>query len=240
MSHRGHEWFDVAEVEVNSRCNRTCAYCPNATEGFAGRETRMSDALFKRIIGMLGEIDFSGRLSFHRFNEPLLRKDLAALVAAARRKIPSAFIVIYTNGDLLSGERYQELIEAGVDNFLVTRHDSDEFPERPFQFVQHPSNFALSGRGGIVSSSAEPLVLPCYAPSEMMIVRTNGDVVLCHEDARADTVLGSLAHEGLAQVWFSERALKLRKLLRQGDRFAAGGPCTLCDCRLHPLPGGAI
>jgi 2-deoxy-scyllo-inosamine dehydrogenase (SAM-dependent) len=240
MTHRRHEWFDVAELEVNSRCNRACGYCPNATEGFVGRETRMSDALFKRIIGMLGEICFSGRLSFHRFNEPLLRKDLAAIVAVARRELPLAFIVIYTNGDLLNDERYQELIAAGVDNFLVTRHDSDDFPERPFQFVQHPSNFALSGRGGIVSRAAKSLTLPCYAPSEMMIVRTNGDVVLCHEDALAETVLGNLVDESLEEVWSSERALELRSQLRQGDRARAGGPCALCDCRLHPLPGGAI
>jgi GTP 3',8-cyclase len=240
MIRREQGWFDVAELEVNSRCNRACVYCPNAAQDFAGRETRMSDALFKRIIGMLGEIRFSGRLSFHRFNEPLIRKDLATLVAAARRELPLAFIVIYTNGDLLSGERYQELIHAGVDNFLVTRHDSDDFPERPFQFVQHPSNFALSGRGGIVSRAAEPLNLPCYAPTEMLIVRANGDAVLCHEDARADVVLGNLMTESLTQVWHSKRALELRRLLRRGDRAAAGGPCALCDCRLHPLLGGAI
>ena len=132
------------------------------------------------------------------------------------------------------------LLDAGVDKFLVTRHDFDEFPERPFQFVQHPSNFALSGRGGIVSNAPDSLTLPCYAPSEMMIVRANGDVTLCHEDALGEVVLGNLERESLECVWFSERARKLRALLEQGHRAVAGGPCTFCDCRLHPLRGGAI
>jgi 2-deoxy-scyllo-inosamine dehydrogenase (SAM-dependent) len=233
-------WFDVAELEVNSRCNRACSYCPNGTTGFAGRETRMPDDLFERVVDMLASIEFSGRLSFHRFNEPLLRKDLARLVAVARMKLPAAFIVVYTNGDLLDDARYEQLLEAGVDSFLVTQHDSEWFPQRPFQFVQHPSNFRQSGRGGTVSRAQEPLTLPCYAPSEMIIVRWNGDVVLCHEDARAEKILGNLARQSLQQVWFSAHAIELRNLLKDGRRSAAGSLCASCDCRLHPLGGGAI
>lgn len=233
-------WFDVVELEVNTRCNRSCSYCPNSVDGFMRSESRMSTELFERIVSMLSDIAFSGRLSLHRYNEPLLRKDLAKLVATARTAVPGAFIVIYTNGDLLDDARYRQLLDAGVDKFLVTRHDFDEFPERPFQFVQHPSNFALSGRGGIVSNAPDSLTLPCYAPSEMMIVRANGDVTLCHEDALGEVVLGNLERESLECVWFSERARKLRALLEQGHRAVAGGPCTFCDCRLHPLRGGAI
>lgn len=233
-------WFDVIELEINTRCNRACTYCPNSTSDFMGGELRMSAGLYERILSMLGNIGFSGRLSFHRFNEPLLRKDLAKLIAQARRIVPNAFIVIYTNGDLLDNRRYRELLQAGVDRFLVTRHDYDDFPARPFQFVQHPSNFALSGRGGTVSRATATLMLPCFAPSEMMIVRVNGDVTLCHEDARNEVVLGNLERDSIEQVWFSERVHWLRSLLERGQRAAAGGPCTFCDCRLHPLPGGAI
>jgi GTP 3',8-cyclase len=232
--------LQVVELEVNRRCNRTCHYCPNGRDSFRDAETRMPSALFERIVGMLSEVAFSGRLSFHRFNEPLLRKDLASLVIIARKVLPNAFIVVYTNGDLLNDRRYDELLNAGVDHFLVTRHDFDDFPKRRFQFVQHPSNFARSGRGGIVSRAPSSLSLPCYAPSEMMIVRVNGDVVLCHEDALAEVILGNLDKASLEEVWNSKRACELRALLKQGRRATAGGPCAFCDCRLHPLPGGAI
>ena len=172
--------------------------------------------------------------------EPLLRKDLAGLVSLARLRLPRAYLVLYTNGDLLDDARHAALLEAGIDHFLVTRHGWDSFPERAFQSVQHPNNFALSGRGGTVAEAPAPLDLPCFGPSEMMIVTVTGDVVLCHEDADRRNVMGNLAKQSLADVWLCERFRSLRAHLEGGNRSLAGGICRLCDNRLYPLPGGAI
>jgi cyclic pyranopterin phosphate synthase len=233
-------WPSVVEIEVNSRCNRRCVYCPNSVPGFASTEQHMSAELFERVILELGEIEFSGRLSFHFFNEPLLRRDLESLIAWARPRLPLAYFVIYTNGDLLTESRYSALLEAGVDHFLVTRHDFDAFQERPFQFVQHPHNFTLSGRGGTVAHSAEPLEIGCFAPMEMLNVAVNGDVVLCHEDAEKHHVMGRFTTQTLHEIWFGEPFEAFRRPLEQGDRSGAGAICRRCDNRLYPVPGSAI
>lgn len=237
---QSQHWPSVVEIEVNSRCNRQCVYCPNSLPDLRSADRFMSTELFEKIIIELAQIEFSGRLSFHFFNEPLIRRDLEELVAWARPKLSLAYFVLYTNGDLLSEPRYASLLEAGLDHFLVTRHDFDAYPERPFQFVQLPNNFTLSGRGGTIAHSDEPLDIACFAPSEMLIVTVNGDVVLCHEDAERNHVMGSFALQTLPEIWFGERFLLFRKSLEKGERANAGSMCQQCDNRLYPLPGAAI
>lgn len=230
----------VVEIEVNSRCNRRCGYCPNSLPELPAVDNFMEVELFEKIVGDLGRAGFSGRLSFHFFNEPLVRRDLEALVASARKRLPWAYLLLYTNGDLLDDGRHAALLEAGIDQFLVTRHDFDEYPERAFQYVQHPSNFTLSGRGGTVARSEEPLDIACFGPSEMMIVTVNGDVVLCHEDAERRHVMGTFRTQTLEEIWFSDRFLVFREPLERGDRAGAGPMCGACDNRLYPVPGAAI
>src|SRR5438132_14121294 len=94
-------WPSVVEIEIGVRCNRTCFYCPNSTIGSTSSSSFMGLDLFERIIIQLSDIAFSGRLSFHFYNEPLMRKDLEVLVAIARGALPVAHLVLYTNGDLL-------------------------------------------------------------------------------------------------------------------------------------------
>ena len=233
-------WFSVVEIEVSRRCTRRCSYCPQSFEWYRGPEQRMDRALFDHIIDQVAAVDFTGRLGFHLYNEPLLRKDLAVLVAHARVRLPRAYFVLYTNGDLLDDARYTDLLEAGIDHFLVTRHDGDPFPARPFQTVQQPGDFMLSGRGGTIDRRDEPWRLACYAPSEMLMIRYSGQVVLCHEDAQSQHVMGDLRRDSLADVWFSPRFRTARRLLEAGDRTAAGGICMTCDTRLPPLPDTAI
>lgn len=233
-------WFSVVEIEVSRRCNRRCDYCPQAFDWYRGPERRMDRPLFDSIIDQVAATDFSGRLGFHLYNEPLLRKDLSVLVAHARARLPNAYLVLYTNGDLLDDDRYAELLDAGIDHFLVTRHDGGAFPTRLFQTVQRPGDFMLSGRGGAIDRMNEPWRLACHAPSEMLMIRYTGEVVLCHEDAQSRHVMGDLRRDALADVWFSHRFEAARRLLEAGDREAASGICGACDNRLHPLPDTAI
>src|SRR5581483_938051 len=186
-------WPSVVELEVGVRCNRTCVYCPNSTLGPISSSGFMEIGLFGHIIAQLAEIAFSGRLSFHFYNEPLMRKDLEHLVALARAALPFAYFVLYTNGDLLTDARYEQLLRAGIDFFVVTRHGGEPMKPRLHQRVQFPRDLDLSGRGGAVASVTAPLQRACHAPSEMLIVMVNGDVVLCHEDARREIVIGNLA-----------------------------------------------
>jgi len=233
-------WPSVVEIEIGVRCNRRCVYCPNGTLGPPLFSDFMDLDLYRRIITQLSEIGFSGRLSFNFYNEPLLRQDLETLVAIARAGLPLARLVLYTNGDLLTDTRYSNLLEAGIDFFIVTRHGREPMKSRPHQLVQFPEDLDISGRGGTVASVPEPLRRACHAPSEMLIVTVNGDVVLCHEDARREVVLGNLGRSTIQEIWSSNGIERFRRHLTQGERQEAGQLCARCNHRAYPGPNMTI
>lgn len=233
-------WPSVVEIEIGVRCNRTCIYCPNSTLGSTSPSSFMEIGLYRRIVAQLSEIAFCGRLSFHFYNEPLIRKDLEALVAVARTALPLAHLVLYTNGDLLTDTRYANLLKAGVDFFMVTRHGGEPMKPRLHQRVQFPQDLDLSGRAGAVVSVTAPLRRACHAPSEMLIVTVNGDVVLCHEDARREIVLGNLGHSTIRDIWCGDDMERFRHHLVRGGRREAGPICARCDHSAYPGPNMTI
>jgi GTP 3',8-cyclase len=233
-------WPSVVEIEVGVRCNRTCIYCPNSTIGPTSSSSFMEIGLFERIMAQLSEIAFSGRLSFHFYNEPLMRKDLEMLVVIARAALPLAHLVLYTNGDLLTDARYHSLLEAGIDFFIVTRHGSEPMTPRLHQRVQFPADLDISGRAGAVVGVTKPLRRACHAPSEMLIVMVNGDVVLCHEDARREAVIGNLDRSTIRDIWCGEELERFRYHLVRGRRQEAGPVCARCNHCAYPGPNMTI
>lgn len=233
-------WPSVVEIEIGVRCNRSCSYCPNSTLGSTSPLAFMELGLFRRIVAQLSEIAFSGRLSFHFYNEPLMRKDLEVLVAIARAALPLAHLVLFTNGDLLTDTRYHSLLDAGADFFIVTRHGGEPMKPRLHQRVQFPRDLDLSGRAGAVGAVTAPLARPCYAPSEMLIVTVNGDVVLCHEDARREVVLGNLGCASIREIWYGDEMERIRRHLVRGGRPEAGSVCARCDHCAYPGPNMTI
>ncbi len=235
--------FDVVEIEVGSRCNRRCSYCPVATDPHPPVPVRMSDEIYDTLLDQLEAIQFSGRLSYHFYNEPLLRLDLELLAARAAESVPGALQILYTNGDRLTDERYQALRRAGIDYFVVTQHDNDSYVDRPFQTVQTGEALVLTNRGGVVDGLPEPAThvgtLPCYAPSEMLIVTVTGDVVLCYEDARRETVMGNILLETIDVIWRSERFSALRRALALGRRQVLP-MCQSCSNTAHVEPGRSV
>jgi 2-deoxy-scyllo-inosamine dehydrogenase (SAM-dependent) len=229
----------VVEVEVNSRCNRRCSYCPVSILPTPTVSRFMPDEVFDRLLNELAAFSFDGRLSYHFYNEPLLRRDLEHLVERAAVRLPWAYQVLYTNGDLLSDARYEALLRAGIHEFVVTRHDSDGFTERPAQVVLVPSQLVLTNRGGVMSAEPAPLDLSCYAPADMLIVTVNGDILGCYEDAQRQHVMGNLTRESLLDIWTNDRFVQLRDRLASGDRAGAGSICARCDNRAHERIGAS-
>jgi len=230
-------WFSVVEMEVNARCNRRCGYCPVSVLPTQKGDRFMSEALFDRILDELERIDFRGNLSYHLFNEPLLRRDLETLVAKVAARLPDVFQILFTNGDLLSDKRYASLKNDGIDHFVVTRHSFEPMPERPEQTVQFPSDLILVNRGGLLGALGETLTMPCYAPTDMLILTVDGDVLLCCDDAERGHVMGNIAVQDLEEIWFSPRFVSLRRLLQEGNRREASDICRRCNNREYFGPG---
>lgn len=236
----GIHGLSVVEIEVCSRCNRSCSYCPVSLNPRPAVPVRMPDEVFQAVVGQLAEIPFAGRISYHLYNEPLLHTGLATMVATVDSRLPDALQILNTNGDLLDGRRYTSLREAGIDYFYVTRHSEGPYPERPFQVVQTSSDLILTNRGGslvhLPTPTADAARTPCHAPSEMLVVTVDGDVLLCYEDAHREHVLGNVLTSSIAEIWNDERQVATRRRLESGDRSGCG-MCTACSNTSHSRPG---
>jgi 2-deoxy-scyllo-inosamine dehydrogenase (SAM-dependent) len=233
--------LSTVELEVNSRCNRACPYCPVSILPVPKAPRYIDRVVLSRVLAELREIEFDGRFSFHFYNEPLLNKDLEEIVRQVRAALPAAKLTLYTNGDLLTEDRYHALIEAGIDLLFVTSHSLKVHPERPKQEVHFPKELTLTNRGGILTDlpgpSAETLAAPCFAPAEMLIVTVTGEVVQCYEDARRENVMGNLVTQSLHEIWHGEEFVRLRHALAAGNRAGAAAICQKCSNTAHAVAG---
>ncbi len=104
--------------EITYACNARCRHChlggPNPGEKRAAPEEYA--ARCREIKPVVAQV--SG-------GEPLLRKDVEEIVSALKRKNKAPYIVLTTNGALLTPEKYRRLREAGVDAFSL----SFDFPD---------------------------------------------------------------------------------------------------------------
>lgn len=234
----------VVECELNTACNRSCSYCPQAIGLVPAENRRMPPAVFDALLGDLARIDFHGRFSHHLYGEPLLDAALPDDVCRIRAELPRAVQVLFTNGDLLDDEKHGALIDAGIALFVVTRHSVGSYPERKQQVVQYAKQLQFTSRGGSIGFLAKRhplqrfLTVPCFAPTEMAVVSWDGRILRCYEDARRAEPFGDLGTHTLAAIWAASQPK--RAALERGDRRAAGGPCSTCDNANHVSLGKSV
>lgn len=240
----------AVEIEINHACNRSCSYCPNS---ILDRKTKgnMNMPLFQLIIQRLVEVNFSGRISFHLYNEPLLHPKLKEFVEITKLYLPLAFIHLYSNGTLLTTAVFEGLQSAGVDKFIITRHEKDiedsnyafkqtwkalserqkvQVEYEPFQkihFVNRGGLLPHLGKNGLD-------LHPCHLPTHMLSITVDGRVLSCFEDFNENLVFGDLKKQTLSEIWNSMAYSDFRKKLKMGMRHKFK-PCDGCN-RREALP----
>lgn len=222
--------FSMVEIEINSRCNRRCVYCPNV---IAPRKApkMMQPEQFERILDRLVEAEFAGRLSYHFYNEPLLNPKLTTFVSRAQQRLPKVRQVLYSNGDYLTDKKYAELKTSGIARFIITQHDGQPGEPKPDLVWLTPPQLKLTNRAGQVE--AGPPLSPgiaCFAPSDMLII--SGNVVLCYEDNQEEVIMGNVFVTPIMDIWQSEVFQSARKALAAGDRTCTV-ICRRCNNQAH-------
>jgi MoaA/NifB/PqqE/SkfB family radical SAM enzyme len=114
--------------EVTLSCNLHCHHCDLGR--FIKDEKQIKPEEYGNLTRRLRPVValFSG-------GEPLLRKDMAAIVKAVKQSDGTPYLILVTNGVLLNQSNYLQLHEAGVNQFSI----SLEFPdERQDEFRGRP------------------------------------------------------------------------------------------------------
>ncbi|MDR1688171.1 MAG: SPASM domain-containing protein [Clostridiales bacterium] len=110
-------------IETTNRCNLKCSFC--AREQLSRDQGDIDDDLFKKIINEAASLGFR-KLDLRNFGEPLLDKKLEKRIFIAK-KCGFTNIFIYTNGSLLTPERYKSLSDAGLNCVIISLSPKREF-----------------------------------------------------------------------------------------------------------------
>lgn len=106
------------EVESTYACNYRCPNCPRTAISHEGMSGSLSRELFDKLYAEAAQYRLPS-ITYSHGGEPLMRKDLAELIARARE----AGIVdrmFHTNGFLLDYRRSRELIESGLTKINIS------------------------------------------------------------------------------------------------------------------------
>lgn len=121
------------EIGISSFCNRKCWFCPNSIIDRYSKNIELKEDLFLKLLRELKEINYSNKVFFHRYNEPLYNKELLIKrLKQAREYLPQSYIHIVTNGDYLTLDYLKELKNAGVNEISVSFYYNGNDKSVPF------------------------------------------------------------------------------------------------------------
>lgn len=241
--------FSSIELEVINRCNGECPFCPVNRHVDPRKTIKMDEKLFRKIIDELSELEYSGRLALHSNNEPFLDSRIIQFAKYAREKLPKAFIYMYTNGTLLTLDKFIEIIpylnRMVIDNYddELKLHENakiidqyckkDGKLDKKVEIHVRKIHEVLKTRGGQAPNNdkSRTLNMSCVLPFKQLIIRPDGKISLCCNDALGKYTMADLSKMTLKEAWYSERYKKLRKKLRKSR--ARIRLCRYCDT----LPG---
>ena len=238
--------FSLVEIETKNKCNGNCDFCPVSRGNDTRKETYMSDDTFKKIIDELSEMDYSGRLTLFGNNEPLLDPKIIERHRYAREKVPKAIMHLYTNGTLLTVEKFEQLMqyldELIIDNYhpelklirpcMEIEKLCEECPEykKKATIVIRDPHEILSSRGGDAPNRKEISDFgddSCTQPFKQLEIRSEGKCSLCCADPLGKVTLGDVTNNTLKEIWYGDEYKRIREQITKGRRHV--GHCKKCD-----------
>lgn len=140
----------VVFVDPASACNFMCPFCPTGHRDMIAETGRfqgvMKLPMFKKIIDDLKEFEKPIKvLRMYKDGEPFLNKNLAEMIAYAKKSGSIEYIDTTTNGSLMTPERLGPALEAGLDKINISVDGMNRDQYRTFtgfdfdfdKFVQH-------------------------------------------------------------------------------------------------------
>ena len=239
--------FEGIEIETYNRCNGNCSFCPVSVKNDTREFKKMSPELFKKIIDELGNINYMGKLSLFSNNEPFLDNRIIDFHRYAREKLPNAHLYLYTNGTLLTLDKFNQVIdyldELIIDNYnqelnLIPNvkkivdicNDNRELKKKVTVYLRKPYEI-LTSRGGDAPNKAYNLenygMDSCVLPFKQMIVRPDGKVSLCCNDPLGRYSLGDLNVQTIEEIWYGEEYQNIRNKILKGRKNIT--KCGKCD-----------
>lgn len=237
--------FTKVEIETINRCNNTCNFCP-VNKNMDTRPLKIMEmGIFNSIIRQLKDLGYSGSLGLFSNNEPLMDNRIADLCAIAKKELPGAYLYLYTNGLLLTEDKLDALMKS-LDKLFIDNYDDDRKLIGPVQkiydyctekglydgkieIIMRKKSEHLSTRAGQAAnrSKIETLKSSCIYPFCQLVIRPDGKVSLCCNDALGRMTMGDINTEKIRDIWHNDRYRNVRNILLKSR--AGLELCRSCD-----------
>lgn len=243
--------FGTIEIETLNRCNNVCPFCPVNRNDDTREFKKMDLGLFNNILEKLKAADYKGSIGIYSNNEPFLDERICEIAKIAKEHMPDNLLYLYTNGLLVTLDKFKEIIPY-LDNMYIDNYNDNLKLNKPIKTIHdycrknhvHEDKVrirlrklhdVLFTRGGQApnrkTEKIESLPFGCLLPFRQMVVRPDGKVSLCCNDALGKMTMGDLNTQSIEEIWNSPAYTEIRMSLVHG-RHNVTKLCTNCDSLL--------
>jgi hypothetical protein len=240
--------FNQIEIETLNRCNNDCSFCPVNRKHDPRTLSVMDEELFNSLVAQLGDLQYEGSVSLFSNNEPLLDRRIADFCKIAKQKVPKAYLFLMTNGKLLTVQLFENLMKY-LDLLYIDNYDNQTkliepvkaiaelcltnatYREKVKIHVKRKSRVRSTRGGGAPNrTNIAPLKSSCIQPFTKLVVRPDGKISLCSNDAFGKVTLGDLTRDSISEAWNGDLFWEVRRRIAEGRKnFFL---CSTCDAEL--------
>lgn len=182
----------------------------------------MSWELIKHIVNELKSINYSGAISYCLYNEPLFDNRLKDIVEYINKNLPNSIQLLVSNGDKLTIDKSKELLNAGINKFIITVHDENPSnnlnrlkPIKMFlkekMILKTSDELYIQNRGGLIEvqkhKKFDYFQNKCQHINKLNITK-DGDIILCCNDYLKTHIMGNIKEKSLIEIWNSYKNLR--------------------------------
>lgn len=260
------QWFELhsmdniplpclVSIETINRCNSTCGFCPVNRNADKRPFAKMSEELFRSIIGQLKDWNYDGWLNLYVNNEPLIDKRIEERYEFAKKELPKAKMLLYTNGTLMTWKRFQRLA-AVIDKMIINNYTNRLKLHRNIEDIYKKAkkdpyfnskditiqiryiNEILTNRAGEAPNKKEPIRKfhrECIMPFTDITIYPDGTFGLCCNDALEKTSLGVFSEKNsIPDIWRSDNYQSLRQLIgKDREKYSFCSGCDFFDAGIR-------
>lgn len=235
----------LVDIELTNYCNMACKICVQSNGEMKRKKGFMAEETYFKIISELSEYKTPIRLI--GWGEPLMHHSFWKFVKIA--KDAGLRVHANTNGVMLRQikapidslkisihENYPRVIR-GLESLYTAncfKHVSITYDELEETSQDHDWDFddmpvdKVSKYAAFSKDKKFHKRLPNCPEMEKLTIHWNGDVVMCCADFNGETILGNVMDDSLKNIWGSEKAEKIRKIIVSGKHFKTFDICANC------------
>ena len=205
----------IIYVEPTNRCNFGCRFCPESLPSYsteAGGLRRLDLDSFKKICADIKSLGRLKTLRFWMMGEPLLNKEVFAMIAHAKELDIADRTELTTNGSALTPAAADAIIRSGLDYLRVSIYGMD--PERHRIFTGSPISPERIA-GNVAHLVAQRRTIGAINPVVSVRMIEPGDVMEANQFVAAYSTLVDEVCIEASHNWNGYDALDLKQ--RQHD-----------------------